>query len=271
MTDHRLRDRHPGTGAGAGPVRACGGALQAGSPGTDVLWEALRAALDEAAAGTGRASLDVLDAGGGTGGFAVPIAGLGHDVTVVDPSPDSLAALERRAAEAGVTGRIRPVQGDAADLREVLPADSADLVLCHNVLEYVDDPAAAVSAAAWVTRPGGRLSVLVANPLATAVHRALAGRFDEAAELLAEPVGGAAEPMPGGLTGARVATLLGSAGLSAGPVLGVRVFADLLPSSLVDGEPGAGEALARLEAAAATHPVMRELATRLHVLARRPS
>ena len=42
---------------------------------------------------TGRDQLDVLDAGGGTGGFAVPLAELGHRVTVVDASPDSLLSL----------------------------------------------------------------------------------------------------------------------------------------------------------------------------------
>ena len=59
---------------------------------TAVLWAALRAVLDA------DGPRDVLDVGGGTGGFAVPIAELGHRVTVVDPSPDALAALERRAA-----------------------------------------------------------------------------------------------------------------------------------------------------------------------------
>src|SRR5271169_2810059 len=34
-----------------------------------------------------RAELDIVDVGGGTGGFAVPFAALGHRVTVVDPSP----------------------------------------------------------------------------------------------------------------------------------------------------------------------------------------
>ena len=67
---------------------------------------------------SGRDRLDIVDAGGGTGGFAVPLADLGHAVTVVDSSPDSLAALERRAAEAGV--EVRALQGDAADLGELL-------------------------------------------------------------------------------------------------------------------------------------------------------
>ena len=45
--------------------------------------------------------LDVVDLGGGTGVMAIPLAARGHRVTVVDPSPDALASLERRTAEAG--------------------------------------------------------------------------------------------------------------------------------------------------------------------------
>ena len=62
----------------------------------------LRAACSD---GRGRRAGDVLDIGGGTGGFAVRVAELGHRVTVVDPSPDALAALDRRAAESGVADR----------------------------------------------------------------------------------------------------------------------------------------------------------------------
>ncbi|MCG5437905.1 class I SAM-dependent methyltransferase, partial [Micromonospora foliorum] len=68
------------------------------TPRTAVIWSVLRAELDR----RGDAELTVLDVGGGTGGFAVPLARAGHRVTVVDASPDALAALTRRAAEAGV-------------------------------------------------------------------------------------------------------------------------------------------------------------------------
>lgn len=66
--------------------------------------------------------LRVLDLGGGTGGLAVPLALAGHEVIVVDPSPDALAALRRRAAEAGVGETLRSAQGDADDLRTILRA-----------------------------------------------------------------------------------------------------------------------------------------------------
>ncbi|MFB9314937.1 SAM-dependent methyltransferase, partial [Nocardioides plantarum] len=52
------------------------------APRTAVVWDV----LDPVLAG---ASLDVVDIGGGTGGSAVRIAGLGHRVTVVDPRPDA--------------------------------------------------------------------------------------------------------------------------------------------------------------------------------------
>ncbi|MFF4411804.1 class I SAM-dependent methyltransferase [Streptosporangium sp. NPDC001559] len=236
---------------------------------TAVVWDVLRAVLADRVAATGRDRLDIVDAGGGTGGFAVPLAGLGHAVTVVDPSPDSLAALERRAAEAGVG--VRALQGDAADLKEILPTDGADLVLCHSVLEYVEDPAGALGAIAGLLREGGAISVLAANPLAAALHRSIAGRFDEALQVLDDPQGrwGDRDPTPRRFTRETLAVLLSAAGLTPGEVHGVRIFADLVPSRLLDGEPGAARALVALEQAAAAHPVLRDIATQLHVLGRK--
>ena len=52
-------------------------------------------------------------------------------VTVVDASPDALAALTRRAADAGVAERVRAVQGDGDALADLVAPGSADLVLCH--------------------------------------------------------------------------------------------------------------------------------------------
>ncbi|MET9068666.1 methyltransferase domain-containing protein [Streptosporangium sandarakinum] len=234
-----------------------------------MVWDVLRAVLAERSSVTGRDRLDIVDAGGGTGGFAVPLAELGHAVTVVDPSPDSLAALERRAAEAGVG--VRALQGDAADLGDLLPAGSADLVLCHSVLEYVEDPAGALAAMGGLLRAGGVISVLAANPVAAALHRSVAGRFDEAREVLGDPEGrwGDRDPTPRRFTREALSGLLAGAGFTPGDAHGVRIFADLVPSRLLDGEPGAARALVALEQAAAAHPVLRDIATQLHVLGHR--
>jgi SAM-dependent methyltransferase len=236
---------------------------------TAVVWEILRGVLAEQAGVCGRAELDVVDAGGGTGGFAVPLAKLGHRVTVVDPSPDALASLERRAAEAGV--RVHGVQGDADALLDAVGTGVADVVLCHSVLEYLDDPAAGLTAVAQAVRSDGAVSLLTAGRLAAVAHRALAGHFDEALRALTEPGGswGERDPIPRRFTFEDVTALLAGVGMRVGAAHGIRVFADLVPGALLDGEPCARQALIDLELAAATHPVLRDVATQLHVVARR--
>lgn len=234
---------------------------------TVVVWNALRSVLAERAAATGRDAVDVLDAGGGTGGFAVPLAELGHTVTVIDPSPDSLAALERRAADAGVTARVRGVQGDTDDLLSLAGRGAVDLVLCHSVLEIVDEPTAALAAIAGTLRDDGVVSVLAANRTGAAVHRALSGGFAEARRALSDPDGrwGDTDPVPRRFTVPALRQALESAGLRVGDVHGVRVFADLVPGGYVDGESGAAELL-DLETVASERSDLWGVATQLHVL-----
>ena len=236
---------------------------------TAVVWDYLRAALDALAAGSG--GLRVLDAGGGSGGFAVPLAQLGHDVTVVDPSPDSLAALERRAAETGAAERIRAVQGDAAGLTDLVPTGAFDVVLCHSVLEVVDDPAESLGAMAATLRRGGVASVLAANRTAATVHRVAAGRLAEARRMLADPSGssGEGDPLSRRFTLEELRGLLGRAGLQARTVHGVRIFTDAVPPSVLDGDPGNVDELLALERAAAESGDYLPIATQLHVLADR--
>ncbi len=229
-------------------------------------------AAERATASSG--PLRVLDVGGGTGGLAVALAGLGHRVTVVDPSPDALAALARRAAESGVEHLVDAVQADAATLADVVDPASIDLVCCHGVLEYVEDPRAAVAGVAAVVRPGGRVSLLVAQRSAAIVARALAGRFVEAVHALQDPDGrwGEDDPLPRRYDESGLVPLVTGAGLRVEQVHGVRLFSDLVPAALVDGED-ARAALLDLERRAGEHPDhpgLAALATQLHLVARRP-
>ncbi|MET9664123.1 methyltransferase [Streptomyces sp. NPDC006475] len=235
---------------------------------TSVVWEVLKDALDRRAKVTGTDSLDVLDTGGGSGSFAVPVARLGHRVTVVDPSPNALFALERRAAEAGVADRIKGVQGDVHGLFDVVERDGYDAVLCHGVLEYVDDPAEGVRNTVAALRADGTISLLAAGLGGAVLARALAGHFTEARQALTDPAGrwGDGDPMPRRFTAEQLTTLASDAGVEVGAVHGVRVFADLVPGVLVDTEPRALEALLKLEAAAAELPAFHSVATQLHVL-----
>ncbi|WP_059009081.1 methyltransferase [Streptomyces specialis] len=251
-----------------GPLSGPHALLRAG-----VVWEVLREALAQRARAAGRARLDVLDLGGGSGRFAVPVAGLGHHVTVVEPSPDALFALERRAAEEGVADRVRGVQGDTQDMLDVAGREGFDMVLCHGVLEQVEDPAVALrSVVGALRRTGGTLSLLAAGVGGAVLSRALAGRFTEARHALEDPAGrwGEADPVPHRFAVAELTSLVTGAGLVPGEVHGVRVFADLVPGSLVDTEPDALAELIRLETEAAARPAFQAIAGQLHVLARLP-
>jgi SAM-dependent methyltransferase len=277
-------------GPAQAPVRIAfgdDGERRRGAPSAQVS-DALDEVLAVRAAQVGRAALEVVDVGAGTGGFAVRLAKLGHQVTVVDPSPDALAAARWRAAELGVT--LTAVQGEASEIAGLVGDGAADLVVCHNVLEYVDSPAAAMAAIARVLRPGGTVSVLAANVVAAVLQRALAGRYEEARRLLTSNAGDPVVPVPSpapaaavpapaapipapGVTEHRRFTLAGltalieGAGLRAGDAHGVRVFAGLLPGGGAD--PVAADALRDLEAAAAGYPALRDIAARLHIFGHR--
>ncbi|MFC6345415.1 SAM-dependent methyltransferase, partial [Nocardioides hankookensis] len=62
--------------------------------------------------------------------------------------------------------------------------------------------------------------------------------------------------------------LVGGAGFTVESVHGVRVFADLVPGSLLDLEPGATAALVELERAVSARAEYLPLAAQLHLLAR---
>ncbi|MDW3849184.1 methyltransferase domain-containing protein [Micromonospora aurantiaca] len=236
------------------------------TPRTAVIWSVLRAELDRRAG----ERLSVLDVGGGTGGFAVPLAEAGHRVTVVDASPDALAALTRRAAEAGVADRVRATQGDADALTGLVEPATVDLVLCHSVLEVVDDPEPVMSALVTALRPGGAASVLVAGRAAAVFGRAMNGQLDAAAALAADPHGttGGRDTLRRRYDAADATALLTAAGLVVEEIHGVRVLADLLPAAVADGQQAA---LVELERALAARSPYRDLAAQLHLFARRPA
>ncbi|MCW2811575.1 MAG: putative methyltransferase [Friedmanniella sp.] len=207
-------------------------------------------------------SLDVVDLGGGTGGLAISLAERGHRVTVIDPSPDALASLDRRTSDAGLGGRIRGVQGDAADLVSLVGAEGADVVVCHRVLEVVDSPAEALAAMATVLRPGGVLSLLVSQRHSVVLTQALAGHLELARQAYADPARFDHDSVLRLVTGSGFAVLASH---------GIGAVADHVPESVLESEAGAYAVLAALEADIAQDPAFRALAPQVHVFAQRPA
>ena len=180
--------------------------------------------------------LHALDLGCGTGAIAVRLARLGLHITLLDASIPMLDFAMRAAQEAGVTERIALKHGDATQLANLFPAESFDLILCHNILEYIDDPCAVLRSAARTLRdPSSIISMLVRNQagevLKAAIHD---GDLTEAEHNLTAEWGN--ESLYGGrvrlFTAESLRAALLEASLAITAARGVRVLSDYLPPSV---------------------------------------
>ncbi|MFY9843415.1 MAG: methyltransferase domain-containing protein [Terriglobales bacterium] len=178
----------------------------------------------------------VLDVGCGTGETAVRLARLGMHATLLDSSPAMLDIVKRTAQEAGVTDKVTLQPGDATQLTDLFPTASFDVILCHNVLEYLDDPIAVLRAAAHALRDSSAiLSVLVRNRAGEVFKAAIHAGDLAVAEnnLNAE---WAQESLYGGqvrlFTPDGLQAMLKAASLAGIAERGVRVLADYLPSRI---------------------------------------
>ena len=182
------------------------------------------------------AGLRALDVGGGTGDASVRLARLGIHVTLLDSSPAMLELAERTSVEAGVRDKITIKHGDAARLVDIFDKGPFDVVLCHNVLDFVDDPAAVVRAAVRVMRDSAAvLSVLVRNQAGEVLKAALK-TGDLAAAEHNLTAGWGQESLYAGrvrlFTPDGLEAILKDASLTITARRGVRVVADYLPEQI---------------------------------------
>lgn len=115
----------------------------------------------------------VLDAGGGNGLDAIPFGAQGHTVALLDYSAEMLAEARRNAEADGIAERMTFHQADLTAIPTLFPEAQFDVVLCHNVLQYVDDVGAALRAMCHVLRPGGLISLVSVNRYSESYRQAL--------------------------------------------------------------------------------------------------
>jgi S-adenosylmethionine-dependent methyltransferase len=124
----------------------------------------------------------VLDVGGGAGHQSFPLAQAGYDVTVLDPSSAMLEKAHQRLERLSdkVRSRVTLLQGDGTNATDVVADRQFPVVLCHGVLGYLDDPEPMVDQLCRCTSPGGIVSIMTGNALASAVRPALEQRWEDA-------------------------------------------------------------------------------------------
>ena len=216
--------------------------------------------------------LRALDLGCGTGATAVRLARLGIHVTAVDCSAAMLDIARRAALEGGVAEKIVVKHGEASQLASLFPARSFDVIVCHNILEYVDDPGAVLCDAARALRGSSAIvSVLVRTQAGEVLKAAIrAGDLDEAENGLMAEWG--EESLYGGrvrlFSNDYMQRMLKAASLTLIVERGVRVVADYLPPAV--SRDAEYQRILKLERKLGMRPEFAAVARYRQCLARRP-
>ena len=101
----------------------------------------------------------VLDVATGTAAVAIELARQkGCRVVGIDQSPEMLAGAQARVEAAGLSDRIRLVEGGADQLP--FPDGAFDALTFTYLIRYVEDPGATLRELARVVRPGGIVAAL---------------------------------------------------------------------------------------------------------------
>jgi SAM-dependent methyltransferase len=225
----------------------------------------------------------VLDVGAGQGTQALHLAALGHEVTAVEPDAGMRAAFTQgaRLLPDDARVRVRLVGADLAGLDHTTSPEAYDAVLCHGVLMYLPAAGPAVSALASRLAPGGLLSLVARNGDAMAWRPALRREWSATLAMLDELEAAREEGRDATYrnelgvdaradTVASLSAACAGAGLEVERWYGIRVATDGVP--LDEPAPQGAELSALLdveERLGRTDPY-RQVATLLHVVARRP-
>jgi S-adenosylmethionine-dependent methyltransferase len=213
----------------------------------------------------------VLDVGGGAGHQSFPLARAGYEVTLLDPSAAMLAKAEERLAgeRAEVRHRVRLVSARGEDAAEVAGAGRFDVVLCHGVLMYVDEPSSLVHSLCACAAPGGVVSVMALNAATLAIRPALEHRWEDA--LAAFDAGGERGVLGVDTradTVAELTELFRTNGVEPLAWFGVWLFTDWM--DLPAADPDEVRAIAAVELEASRRDPYRRLSRVFHLIGRRP-
>lgn len=230
-----------------------------------VLWEDMLSGIPHLAGG----GLSVLDAGGGAGHIAMRLAGLGNEVVLCDPSREMLDRAQRAIEEAGLTSHVRIVQAPIQQLTARLNG-AFDVITCHAVLEWLQNPKEALSDLAQLLKPDGLLSLMVYNRDAVLLKLVLNGEFEQALsdyQTTSAPRGWGDGATP--LQEEQIRAWIAELGLEVTQKAGIRIFHDHLPGNA--RSPQRVDALLDVEQALRGQEPFASLGQHTHLLCQRSS
>jgi S-adenosylmethionine-dependent methyltransferase len=120
----------------------------------------------------GQSRLKILDAGGGNGYGCIPFAQDGCRVLVADYSQAMLTDGQRLMSQLGLDKSVSFILTRVEDLSSVIHDQEFDVVMCHNVLQYVEDIPVVLRSILRPLKSQGTVSIICMNRYSIAYHQA---------------------------------------------------------------------------------------------------
>jgi len=120
----------------------------------------------------GDSGFTILDAGGGNGYASVPYAQNGCQVVVADYSEAMVTDGRKLVSKLGLDKSVSFVLTTLEDLSSAIHDQQFDVVLCHNVLQYVESIPAVLRSILRPLRSQGVVSIVCLNRYSIAYHQA---------------------------------------------------------------------------------------------------
>jgi S-adenosylmethionine-dependent methyltransferase len=217
------------------------------------------------------APASVLDVGGGAAHQSLPLARMGYNVTVLDPSTAMLAKAEARLAREpdDVRSRVELVKAPGESAVEATGRRRFGVVLCHGVLMYLASPEPMLRVLCRCAEPGGVVSIMALNAETMAIRPALEHRWTDALDAFEATTGiGVLGATTRGDTVEHLGLLLRGGRVEPAAWYGVWLFSDWMDLDVAATDV---DAVARLELKASLRDPYRRLSRVFHLVGVRES
>jgi S-adenosylmethionine-dependent methyltransferase len=197
-----------------------------------------------------RRPLRILDAGGGSGADAIPLAREGHQVDLLDYSPEMIRVAKEDVRREKLGDKIRLHVADVSQLEPIFPQPQFDAVVCHNVLQFVGDVPALLGGMAKTLLPGGILSLISGNRHTIPYRSAfMAKDLDKALEQIGSRIFRNAifDETVTEYSPEEICAMLPEAGLGFDAHYGIRCLSDYWGDNETKNKPEVWEKLTKLE------------------------